>query len=346
MTPARKKASVIPPIPSTPPVPMPAPPASSADVGRLLGGDLAEPHSLLGVHPASVDGLAGIVIRAWHPAAVAAECVLADGSAIPLWLVARGLYGIFLPGETLPFRYRVRFMFADGATWERDDPYRFLPTIGDVDLHLFGEGTHHRLWDKLGAHARTIDGIDGVAFAVWAPNARRVSVVGDFCGWDGRLFPMRRMGASGVWELFIPNIGPGTLYKFELRTREGALRVKTDPFARFMQQAPATASIVVRDDLYTWSDEAWMTDRPTRDPVYREAVSIYEVHLGSWARVPEDADRMLSYREIAPRLAEHVRRLGFTHIELLPIGEHPFYGSWGYQVTGYFAPTSALWKSR
>jgi 1,4-alpha-glucan branching enzyme len=185
----------------------------------------------------------------------------------------------------------------------------------------------------------TVDGVAGVSFAVWAPNARRASVVGDFCGWDGRIFPMRMLGSSGVWELFIPDIGPNALYRFEFLTREGALRVKTDPFAAKMEQSPGNASIVQASDTYTWGDEEWMAARRTLD-LTRSPMSIYEVHLGSWARVPEDGHRPLSYREIAPRLAEHVASLGFTHVELMPVMEHPFYGSWGYQVSGYYAPTS------
>ena len=324
-------------------VALPAPPLAPHEVQRLRTVQLGDPHALLGVHPAVSDGLAGLVVRAWHPEAVACECLPGahDGGAValPMTAEAPGLFGVFVPGETLPFRYRVRFRFADGAEWERDEPYRFLPTLGEVDLHLFGEGTHRRLWEMLGAHPRTVDGVRGVAFAVWAPNARRVSVVGDFCGWDGRIYPMRRLGASGVWELFIPEVAPGARYKYELITREGVPRLKADPYAAQMEAAPHTASVVVAADTYAWGDEGWMAERPRRDPP-REAMAVYEVHLGSWARVPEDGGRSLTYREIAPLLAAHVRRYGFTHVELLPIAEHPFYGSWGYQVTGFFAPTS------
>jgi 1,4-alpha-glucan branching enzyme len=208
-----------------------------------------------------------------------------------------------------------------------------------VDLHLFGEGTHRKLWEKLGAHPRTVDGVSGVAFAVWAPNARRVSVIGDFNRWDGRVHPMRMLGSSGVWELFVPDIGDGALYKYELLTREGVPRIKADPFAFKQEQAPSTSSIVVDLERYTWADDEWMRTRDQRDPT-REALSIYEVHLGSWARVPEEGNRKLTYREIAPRLADHVARLGFTHVEFLPLAEHPFEGSWGYQISNYFAPTS------
>ena len=322
-----------------PDVPLAAPAVSPTDLMRLIAGEHDAPHTILGAHPATVSGTSGIVLRAFHPDARQATALVAGGGAVELAAVGGGLFAAFLAGRSLPLHYRLRFTFADGSSWERSDPYRFLPTLGDVDLHLFNEGTHRRLWEMLGAHPRTIDGVDGVAFAVWAPNARRVSVFGDFCSWDPRLLPMRALGSSGVFELFVPDVRPGALYKFELLTREGLPRQKTDPYARKMQQSPGTASIVTNEGTYTWGDERWMHDRPHREPP-REAMAIYEVHLGSWARVPEEGDRPLSYREIAPRLVEHVSRLGFTHVELLPVMEHPFTGSWGYQVAGYYAPTS------
>ncbi|HEX6059043.1 MAG TPA: 1,4-alpha-glucan branching protein GlgB, partial [Gemmatimonadaceae bacterium] len=261
------------------------------------------------------------------------------GTAVEMRRAGGALFAAFLPNAPLPLAYRLRFHFAGGGSWERDDPYRFLPTIGEVDLHLFGEGTHRKLWEKLGAHPRTLDGVAGVAFAVWAPNARRVSLIGDFNNWDGRVFPMRMLGTSGVWEIFVPGIGDGALYKFELLTREGVPRIKADPFAFKQEQAPSTSSIVVDLERYGWSDDEWMRTRDKRDPA-REPMSIYEVHLGSWARVPEEGNRQLTYREAAPRLAEHCARLGFTHVEFLPLAEHPFEGSWGYQISNYFAPTS------
>jgi len=313
-----------------------------AELARLLAGEHANPHDVLGAHRTTIDGVDGAVVRALVPGAARVECVLDTGEAVRMDREAEGLadvYTAFLPGKRPPIAYRYRIHYPDGAVWERDDPYRFLPTLGDVDLHLFNEGTHRELWKKLGAHVRTMDGVAGVSFAVWAPNARRVSVVGDFCGWDGRIFPMRMMGSSGVWELFVPGIGPDALYKFELLTREGALRLKTDPFAAKLEQAPGTASIVQAEDTYSWHDAAWMQERPTVDHL-RTPMSIYEVHLGSWARVPEEGNRILSYSEIAPRLAEHVSGLAFTHVELMPVMEHPFYGSWGYQVSGYYAPSS------
>ncbi|HEY9228184.1 MAG TPA: 1,4-alpha-glucan branching protein GlgB [Gemmatimonadaceae bacterium] len=315
---------------------------SRHDVTRLLAGDFADPHSILGAHPAEQNGVSGIVIRTLTPGAVRGECLLDDGRMLQFNRIAEGLsdlYETFVPGAAFPIDYRVRFYYADGAVWERRDPYRFLPTLGDVDLHLFNEGTHRKLWKKLGAHVMTVDGVQGVAFAVWAPNARRVSVIGDFTGWDGRIFPMRMLGSSGVWELFVPGIKPDALYKYEILTREHTIRVKTDPYSYKMEQYPGTASIVQAESDYRWHDDDWMHARATTDYTQRP-VSIYEVHLGSWRRVPEEGYRMLTYREIAPRLASYVKSLGFTHVELMPIMEHPFYGSWGYQVSGYYAPSS------
>ena len=304
----------------------------------LLEGRHGDPHQVLGPHAITLNGETGVVIRVMQPDA--ADCfVVLHGVATAMRAEGDGFFSVFLRGPALPQRYTLRFIAPDGRTWERGDPYRFPPVVGELDLYLFREGTHRRLWEMLGAHLRTMDGDEGTAFVVWAPNARRVSVIGDWCHWDGRQFPMRRLGDSGLWELFIPGVGANALYKFEIATRDGALRIKTDPVARKMQQAPATASIVVPEAQHQWGDESWMTARPGRNLV-REPVHIYEVHLGSWARVPEEGDRPLTYREIAPRLVEHVTKLGFTHVELLPVMEHPFYGSWGYQVTGYFAPTS------
>jgi 1,4-alpha-glucan branching enzyme len=219
-----------------------------------------------------------------HPDATGVELLVDGHEALPMEREMGALFSVFVPEATLPMRYRVRFHFAGGASWERDDPYRFLPTIGEVDAHLFAEGTHRRLWEKLGAHVRTIDGTRGVAFAVWAPNARRVSVVGEFCAWDGRVYPMRSIGSTGLWEAFIPEIGAGALYKYEMLTKDGLVRIKTDPFAFKMEQMPGTASIVVEENAYAWEDGDWMAARPHRDAP-REAMLIYEVHLGSWARV-------------------------------------------------------------
>ncbi len=304
----------------------------------IAEGRHGEPHAVLGAHEYTTEGVPGVVIRVHQPEA--ADCFMVrDGVSTAMRDEGEGFFSLVLTTATLPVRYSLRFIAADGHTWERGDPYRHLPTVGDMDLYLFNEGTHRRLWTMLGAHQRTVDGDEGTAFVVWAPNADRVSVVGDWCMWDGRAYPMRRMGTSGLWELFVPGVGTNALYKYEIRTREGLMRLKSDPMGFKMQSAPETASIVVAEDRYHWGDGAWMSARAHRD-LEREPVHIYEVHLGSWARVPEDNNRSLSYREIAPKLADHARRMGFTHVELLPVSEHPFYGSWGYQITGYYAPTS------
>ena len=319
-----------------------------SEVDPVLGGDPAlvtlldedrmhEPHALLGAHSARLGETDGVVVRGFHPDAVEATLIFGN-ELVSMKPLGRGLFAAFVPAVQAPIAYRLRFHFADGQVWERQDPYRFLPTIGPLDQYLFGEGTHGNLWRVLGAHVRVVDQVRGTAFSVWAPNAKRVSLVGDFNRWDGRLFPMRELGSSGVWELFVPDVEAGALYKFEIKTQDGALRLKTDPFAREMELPPATASRV-NESHYSWGDDAWMKARAGRD-IRREPVSIYEVHLGSWARVPEDGHRWLTYREIVPRLVAHVQKLGFTHVELMPIAEHAFYPSWGYQVTGYFAPTS------
>jgi 1,4-alpha-glucan branching enzyme len=249
-----------------------------------------------------------------------------------------GFFVAYLPEASFPLRYRFRYHFHGGATWEEDDPYRFLPTLGDVDIYLISEGTHRALWRHFGAHPRNMDGVDGVGFAVWAPSALGVSVVGDFCRWDERRLPMRRLGASGVFELFVPGVSAGALYQYRITAPDGDIRKKADPYAQAMELPPGTASRVVTSS-YKWGDDEWMSQRAPRKP-QRESMAVYEVHLGSWARVVEEGNRPLTYREIAPRLVEHVKRLGFTHLEFLPLAEHPFTGSWGYQVSAYFAPTA------
>src|SRR5688500_17722836 len=309
-----------------------APPADQ--LVRLARGEHHDPHSILGTHLVAE----GTVVRAFHPDATAAALLAPNGGTAPMESIGHGVWAGVVP-DLAPgqFSYRVRFTFADGNTWEREDPYRFGPTIGEVDLHLIGEGTHERLYDVLGAHPRTHEGVSGVSFAVWAPNARSVRIVGDFDRWDGRLLPLRSMGATGVWELFVPGIGVGELYKFEILGADGTLRLKADPFAFAMQGRPETAWRVWDPSVYAWTDADWMERRPGRDP-YRSPMAAYEVHLGSWMR--NDDGSWLGYRQAAEKLVEHCRRFGFTHVELLPVAEHPFDGSWGYQVTGYFAPTS------
>ena len=307
---------------------------AATDTERLARGEHHDPHAVLGAHPTG----GGTVVRAFHPDATHAALVAPNGAAHPMQSVGGGLWAAHVD-DLAPHQvsYRVRFTFSDGNTWEREDPYRFAPTVGEVDLHLIGEGTHERLYDVLGAHPRTHQGVSGVSFAVWAPNARSVRIVGDFDRWDGRLLPMRSMGASGVWELFVPGIGPGELYKYEILGADGKLRLKADPLAFAMQVRPETASRVWDPSVYPWTDQAWMAERAQRDP-YRSPMAAYEVHLGSWMRNPDGS--WLGYRQAAEKLVEHCHRFGFTHVELLPVAEHPFDGSWGYQVTGYYAPTA------
>ena len=294
----------------------------------------ANPHGFLGAHEAK-DG--GVVIRAFRPEAIGVRVRLSDKLSQAKLTDMAGLWEATLPKATLPLEYELEVSYADGATFTLRDPYSFLPTLGELDLHLAMEGRHENLYERLGAHVREIDGAAGTAFAVWAPNTRAVAVVGDFNSWDGRLHPMRSLGSSGIWELFIPGVEAGAKYKFELRTEDGRLRLKSDPVAFHTEVPPANAS-VVWEAKHAWSDDAWLERRRASDPL-REPVSIYEVHLGSWRR--KDG-RSLTYRELANELGDYVVDLGFTHVELMPVMEHPFGGSWGYQVTGYYAPTSRL----
>jgi 1,4-alpha-glucan branching enzyme len=307
---------------------------SDSDYERLQEGRHHDPHSILGVHSLSdtTD-----VVRGYHPDATACDMVIEGLAAQGMTAVRPGLFAIEVPKGSVAL-HRFRFFFDSGTSWERADPYAFVPTVGDLDLYLFGEGTHRKLWKALGARPMVHQGASGTSFSVWAPNASRVSVVGDFCAWDGRLLPMRSLGASGIWELFVPGVDPGALYKFEILGEHGQLRIKADPLGRAMELPPQTASIVSRSN-FSWSDEQYLAERQQGD-VRRKPIHIYELHLGSWARVVEDGNRSLSYREIAPRLAAHVKKLGFTHVEFMPLAEHAYFPSWGYQVTGYFAATS------
>jgi 1,4-alpha-glucan branching enzyme len=306
-----------------------------SDIERLLKLRHSDPHSILGAHP----GPDGLTIRAFRPDADRIA-VMENGTA--RWAMERledpGLFEVRIPDRKGIFPYKLQVKYPGGETATVHDPYCFPPTMGELDQYLWNEGRHERIYEKLGAHVREMNGVSGVAFAVWAPNASGVSVIGDFNDWDGRLDMMRSLGASGIWEIFVPEIAPGALYKFEIRTRNGDLMVKADPFAAAAERPPATASKVF-ETSYPFGDSDWMESRPKRD-VLASPMSIYEVHLGSWRRMPEEDNRPLSYREIAQPLADYVNDMGFTHVELLPVMEHPFTGSWGYQVTGYFAPTA------
>jgi 1,4-alpha-glucan branching enzyme len=296
-----------------------------SDIARLVRGEHHEPHRVLGPHPQ--DGQ--VVIRAWRPDATAVTALVGAERVELDQVHPAGLFEGAVKRSGVP-AYQLEVSYASG-TYTLDDPYRFLPTVGELDLYLFGEGKHERLWDKLGAHEQVVDGVAGTGFAVWAPNARAVRVVGDFNGWDGRLHPMRSLGASGVWELFVPGVGTGTHYKYELITAAGDLVLKADPMALATEAPPATASVVYTSQ-YEWDDQAWTAARPERQTV-SAPISVYEVHLGSWRKG-------LSYRELADQLPEYVAEMGFTHVELMPVAEHPYSASWGYQVTGYYAPTA------
>ncbi|WP_405133266.1 1,4-alpha-glucan branching protein GlgB [Nocardia sp. NBC_01388] len=299
------------------------------DLLLLAAGTHPDPHTVLGAHPHPD----GTILRVLRPHA---ETVLARIGELdqPLEHIGHGVFEGVAPLHEL-WDYRIVTSYPGGRTVIDADGYRFLPTLGELDLHLLGEGRHERLWDVLGAHPRrypTLDGeVTGTSFAVWAPNARGVAVIGDFDGWSGNTAPMRRLGGSGVWEVFLPGIGAGSKYKYRVHGADGRTVDHADPFAFATELPPATASVVT-ESHYGWGDEQWLRARDTDDPT-RKPMSIYEVHLGSWRPG-------LGYRELAQQLAEYVAAQGFTHIELLPIAEHPFGGSWGYQVTSYYAPTA------
>ncbi len=250
-----------------------------------------------------------------------------------------GFWEVVLPGRSEFFRYLLLIEGGNGDKRLIRDPYSFLPILGELDRHLYAEGTHLLIYEKLGAHLMTVDGIPGVHFAVWAPNAKRVSVVGDFNSWDGRIHQMRVLGSSGIWEIFIPGLGEGIKYKFEVKARNNIPMLKSDPFAFRSELRPASASEVWSLNKYSWGDTDWMERRRERK-WHVEPLAVYEVHLGSWRRVPEEKNRWLTYRESARQLVQYVKEMGYNTIELLPVAEHPLDWSWGYQVTGYYCPTS------
>jgi len=311
------------------------------EIALILQAEHADPFHILGAHPLEVDGRPAVAIRAFLPRVDNAWVVRgpSEGDVAPLQRVhADGFFEALFPGEHAVFPYRLRT--ENDGRHEFEDPYRFPPVLSDFDLYLLAEGTHHNTYEKLGAHMREIAGVPGVAFAVWAPNAQRVSVVGNFNHWDGWCHPMRVRGSTGVWELFIPGLRDGEIYKYEIKGRSNNyLGLKSDPYGFFAELRPKTASIVYDIDRYTWHDQQWMAERATRQGL-NAPLAIYEVHLGSWRRPAGEDHGMLNYRDLAQQLADYVTKLGFTHVELLPVMEHPLDESWGYETTGYFAPTS------
>lgn len=304
--------------------------AASPEWLAVAGGTHHDPHAVLGAHPhrdAADRTMTSVRVR--RPLAASVAVVFEDGTRLELEHRAHGIWEAQHPGP--PVAYRIATAYGDDDETTAGDPYRHLPALGDLDLHLIAEGRHERLWEVLGARLRELEGESGAAFAVWAPHAAAVRVVGDFNAWNGEGHAMRSMGVSGVWELFVPDVPVGTTYKYEIRTRAGGWMLKADPMAQAAQVPPETASVVTRSE-HAWADGAWMTRRAATHAV-AQPLSVYEVHLGSWRTG-------LGYRDVADALIAHVTEAGFTHVEFMPLAEHPFGGSWGYQVSGYYAPTS------
>jgi 1,4-alpha-glucan branching enzyme len=297
------------------------------------------PHELLGMHP--INGGSGVVVRALLPTAATVEIQPVHEKDKPTVRLKRLPGTDVFEGSTTEanrvYAYDLVITDRSGNVSRTRDPYSFLPTLSEGDLYLFGKGDERRIYDKLGAQLRTIDGLPGASFAVWAPNAQRISVVGDFNNWDGRCHLMRALGSSGVWEIFIPGVTEGTRYKYEVLDRQNHIKLKTDPFGFYFETPPKNASLVWNSRKFQWSDDAWMAQRPKRDPL-RSPLSIYEVHLGSWRK--KSAGAWFNYRELAKPLIDYLKQMGFTHVEFMPVAEHAYYPSWGYQVTGFYAPTS------
>jgi 1,4-alpha-glucan branching enzyme len=322
-----------------------------AEFELIVRGEHSDPFAILGPHWITADGKPSLAIRVFRPNAVEVTIVGTKNSQTfaATRIHPEGLFEANLPPAALgtaaaetvpPTGYRLRIRFSDGNVFETLDPYAFPPVLTEYDLYLSGEGTHYLKYEKLGAHVREVAAVRGVHFGVWAPNAKRVSVVGNFNFWDGRVDPMRHRGESGIWEIFIPGLDEGELYKFEILGRyDNYLGLKTDPYGFSGEVRPKNASVVRNIDGYDWKDRAWMESRSLRDWLH-SPMTVYELHAGSWKRKPEEGNRWLTYRELADELIPYVQRMGFTHIELLPIMEHPLDASWGYQTVGYFAVTS------
>lgn len=312
------------------------------ELNAFLGNRQANPHGWLGMHPLTHNQVAGVVVRAFVREAVKCAVVELDAPGTPAHemelLAIEGFFELFIPGKKV-FRYQLRYETSWGDIHQVYNAYSFLPSLSAQDLYLFNEGNEHRVYDKLGAHLRRMGDVPGVSFAVWAPAASRVSLVGNFNGWDARYHPMRPLGNSGVWELFVPDLREGEIYKFAIWDQQGHMRMKTDPYGTYFEAPPNNAAIIKDVGRHQWNDGEWMARRTSQAGNLDRPISIYEVHLGSWRRNATEANRPLTYRELAPALADYVVEMGFTHIEVMPVSEFPYTGSWGYQVSGYFAPT-------
>ncbi len=317
--------------------------ANLIELKQIIEATHSDPHHVLGMHYAYVKeqsrDVKRIVVRTFVPQAKDVRLKsVKDGQEWEMRVVHYdGLFEVVTDRGDF-FEYVLLVTNHDGSCYETYDAYSFPPLLTEMDLHLFNEGTHYQIYDKLGAHFRNVDGVSGVCFAVWAPDAKRVSVIGNFNNWDGRRNACRVLGNSGVWEIFIPGLSQFDRYKFEIRTRDGNIIEKTDPYGNFFELRPSTSALIFDLDGYKWNDELWMRERETRG--LNIPINVYEVHLGSWKRKESDGNRFLSYVELADELIPYVKEMGYTHIELLPVEEYPYDGSWGYQVTGYYAPTS------
>ena len=310
------------------------------DIFHIVNGEHSDPHTVLGMHEMEEDGRKAVVVRAFLPDAAGITVIdyANKRKKYPMErLHADGFFEVTIADRAEWFTYQLEYTDADGNTWRSYDPYSFSPTLSEFDRHLFGAGTHYEIYEKMGGRLMTHEGARGAAFSVWAPNAKAVSVIGDFNNWDARRSPMRRLGESGIWELFLPAAAEGDKYKFHVTQCDGRVVDKTDPYGVYAEVRPNNASVLYPLKRYKWKDRRWMTARRKYD--FRTApMNIYEVHLGSWKRA--EGDRFLTYTELAEQLIPYVKEMGYTHIEMLPVEEHPFDGSWGYQVTGYYAPTS------
>ncbi|MDR1530923.1 MAG: 1,4-alpha-glucan branching protein GlgB [Clostridiales bacterium] len=316
--------------------------ANLNEVQQLINCAHSDPHRILGMHEITKGRNTKLVARAFVPQAksITVTDLNDEKKTYPMERIhADGFFEVVINDRPKVFPYRLDMTGHNNSEWSALDPYSFLPQISEMDLYLFGQGTHYEIFNKLGGHLMEVDGVYGALFAVWAPNAHRVSVIGSFNSWDGRRHMMRSLGQSGVWELFVPGLAEFDRYKFEIQTHAGQLMQKSDPYGAFFELRPSTSGLLFNMNRYKWNDQSWIAERNASNPLDRP-INIYEAHLGSWDRVYDDHYRFMSYVELAQKLVPYAADMGYTHIELLPVEEHPFDGSWGYQVTGYYAPTS------